>query len=133
MSKLPIALAAIILAVSPALAGGEPYYMPPQYSEAPPVTVYAAPPPPPFVALGAGIGGLVAGAISLPFAVLGGIFGPPQPANVSCVAPDGSLFPCAAYPPPPPLGYSPGDAEPPYAPDATQVPDWPRRPPSRDD
>jgi hypothetical protein len=41
--RTSIALALCIAAASPCLAGGEPYYMPPQYQGAPPVTVYAAP------------------------------------------------------------------------------------------
>lgn len=53
--KLPVATAAIILAASPALAGGEPYYMPPQYPEAPPVTgAIFGPPQVPLVPDGGG-------------------------------------------------------------------------------
>jgi hypothetical protein len=111
--------AALMTATSPALAGGEPY--PAYYREAPPPVIVTAPPvyappPPPFVALGAGIGGLVTGAVSLPFALLGGIAVSIVPPVVSCVAPDGSLFPCAAgpgYPAYPPPSYGPG-YPPPY-------------------
>jgi hypothetical protein len=96
---------AVSLMSTQCLAGGEPsrsYYPAPEPYYAPPAIVTA--PPPPFV--GAAIGSLVTGAIGLPFAVLGGIFGAPP--IVSCVAPDGSLIPCSAGLPPPPAYGPPG-------------------------
>ncbi len=89
-----------MVATNPAFAGGDAY--PPEYQETPPVIIYARPPPNPLVGLGALAGGIA----SLPFVVLGGIFGAAPPPVVSCVAPDGSLFPCPppvypAYTPPP--------------------------------
>jgi hypothetical protein len=93
--------------------------------EAPPVTVYAAPPPPPVI-IGNAVGGIVAGALSLPFGILGAIFGPPQVPLV----PNGGgglvPFTTSRYDP-----YT-GQFLPPgyYAPDATYAPERPRRPPS---
>lgn len=107
VSKLSAAAAFVAALASPAAAGGDAY--PPRYYEAPPVTVYAQPlPSPPPVIIGNAVGGLIAGAIGLPFAVLGGLFNtlalpPPPPA---CYDPSsGAPMPCqlqpAPYAPPP--------------------------------
>jgi hypothetical protein len=98
------AMAAIIVATSPCLAGGSPgYYQAPYYAEQPPVVVYTTPPNP--------IVGIVGGVVSLPFVVLGGIATAiAPPAIVSCVAPDGYFFPCAGPTPWP--GYGPQEPYP---------------------
>jgi hypothetical protein len=123
MQMRNLAAMAIIVATSPCLAGGSPgYYQAPYYAEQPPVVVYTTPPNP--------IVGIVGGVVSLPFVVLGGIATAiAPPAIVSCVAPDGYFFPCAAGPspeypayPPPAYGPSYGGVEPP--------PYWTRRPPT---
>jgi hypothetical protein len=111
------AMAAIIAASSPCLAGGEPsppyYPAPAPYYYAPPVIV-TAPPPNPLAAVGVGIGGLVGGALAIPGVVLGGLFGAiAPPAATLCVLPDSILVPCPAGPPPVYPAYPPPAYEPP--------------------
>jgi hypothetical protein len=100
MTPRKILLASAVLAVTSqaSLAGGEPrYYQSPYPSEQPPVVVYTTPPNP--------IVGIVGGVVSLPFTVLGGIATAiAPPAVVSCVAPNGWLYPCAGPTPWPGYG-----------------------------
>ena len=133
MRNIPIALAACLIA-TPCLAGGEPsrsYYPAPAPYYAPPVVITAPWPNP--------IDGLVEGVLVIPGVVLGGLFGAiAPPAVVSCVGPDGSLFPCDAGPapgypyPPPAYGptYDPGyvGQEPLPAPSGYPLPPDPPRP-----
>jgi hypothetical protein len=118
--------ASVALTATAAFAGGEPsppYYRAPAPYYAPPVIVTAPWPNP--------IDGLVEGVLVIPGVVLGGLFGAiAPPAVVSCVGPDGSLFPCPmqapgypAYPspygavePPPPANTEPGYYAPPDPP-----------------
>jgi hypothetical protein len=118
------ATAAICLAsVSPCLA--QPYY-----GEAPPIVVTALPPPP--VVIGQAIGGLVAGAIGLPFAVLGAIFAPPGPVILDgqggwVPATNSRYDPVTGQAPEPtPATYAP--PEPRYEPPATYAPPAAPRP-----
>jgi hypothetical protein len=114
-----IAITAVIAALTatPAPAGGEP-----SYSYPPPTPPYPAPPvivaAPPLNPLAS----IVLGAIGLPFTVLGGIAtAVASPVVVSCIAPDGSLFPCAGPTPGP--GYGPQE---PYPPASATYADPPR-------
>jgi hypothetical protein len=120
MTPRKILLASAVLAVTSqaSLAGGEPrYYQSPYPSEQPPVVVYTTPPNP--------IVGIVGGVVSLPFTVLGGIATAiAPPAVVSCVAPNGWLYPCAGPTPWP--GYGGRGPLPP--PPATYLPPDPPRP-----
>ena len=113
-----IAIAFCIAGASPALAGGDAYPPTPYYREAPPVAVFSEPPPPPAII----IVGVVAGALSLPFGILGAIFGPPQAplvqANSRYDPYTGQFLPPGYAPPPVPLG-------PP-----SYTPETPRRPPA---
>jgi hypothetical protein len=127
------------LALVIALAIASPATAQPYYGEAPPVTVYAPPPPP--IVIRQAIGGLVAGAIELPFAVLGAIFAPPGPVIIDgqggWVSATNSRYdpvteqflPPVAYqaPEPAPATYTP--PEPRYEPPATYaLPAAPRLP-----
>jgi hypothetical protein len=118
-------IAALLVALASPAAAGENYY-PSPYPEVPAIIVHAPTPPPPPVVIGNAIGGLVTGAIGLPFAVLGAIFAPPPP---SCYDPaTGQLFSCAAvvreqpmpygstYAPPMPAYPEPGS----YAPETVR-------------
>jgi hypothetical protein len=107
--NVTIAITAVIAALTatPAPAGGEP-----SYSYPPPTPPYSAPPvivaAPPLNPLAS----IVLGAIGLPFIVLGGVAtAVAPPVVVSCIAPDGSLFPCAGPTPGP--GYGPQEPYPP--------------------
>jgi hypothetical protein len=125
--RATIALVLCIASASPCLAGGEPsssYYPAPGPYYAPPVIVTAPWPNP--------IDALVGGALAIPGVVLGGLFGAiAPPPVVSCVGPDGSLFPCPAGPapaypayPPPTYGGGYGGQEPPPLPPAMPKPSY---------
>jgi hypothetical protein len=90
--KVILTSAILVATVQAAMAGGEPsrsYYPAPAPYYAPPVIVTAPWPNP--------IDGLVGGVLAIPGVVLGGLFGAiAPPPVVSCVGPDGSLFPCPA-------------------------------------
>jgi hypothetical protein len=96
---------ALILALAtPAAAGGDAY--PPAYPVAPPAPVYAPPPPPPLVQFGGFLGAVA----TLPFAVIGGLFGAIAPPP--CYDPSsGAPMPCL---PPPPATYMPYQPAPSY-------------------
>lgn len=151
-------LAIVVLVIaSPAVAGGTPGYYGGDATQpygrsaysAPPVTIYARPyePPPayassPPVVIGQAIGGIVEGAISIQFNLLGGFFGaltkpgPSVPDGAGGIVsfynprilPDGSLRPydpaLDGYPP----VYATEPAEPLYQPPATYEPQTPSRP-----
>ena len=125
--KVILTSAILVATVQAAMAGGEPsrsYYPEPGPYYAPPVIVTAPWPNP--------IDTLVGGALAIPGVVLGGLFGAiAPPPVVSCVGPDGSLFPCPAGPapaypayPPPTYGGGYGGQEPPPLPPAMPKPSY---------